>query len=144
MCVYVYMCMCVYVCVCVCVCVHMSYHINGCVLQFPNTKGKVLEGNNVHGNLCFKTPWPGIARTIHGDHKKFLETYFTPFPGTVALTGSACLTSPSLLGYYFSGDGAYRDAEGNYQITGRVDDVINTKGHRVGTAELESCLVSAA
>ncbi|KAL5473527.1 hypothetical protein EMCRGX_G028018 [Ephydatia muelleri] len=80
--------------------------------------GHVLEGNDVHGNLCFKTPWPGIAKTIHGDHNKFCETYFTPYPG----------------------DGAYRDAEGNYQITGRVDDVINTKGHRVGTAELESCL----
>ena len=66
-----------------------------------------------------------MARTIYKDHDKFLNTYFRPFPGL-----------------YFTGDGALRDEDGHYQITGRVDDVINVKGHRIGTAELESCMVS--
>ena len=66
-----------------------------------------------------------MARTIHGDHEKFLNTYFRRYPGL-----------------YFTGDGALRDEDGHYQITGRVDDVINVKGHRIGTAELESCMVS--
>lgn len=66
-----------------------------------------------------------MARTIYGDHEKFLNTYYRPYPGL-----------------YFSGDGAMRDEDGHYQITGRVDDVINVKGHRIGTAELESCMVS--
>ena len=66
-----------------------------------------------------------MARTIYGDHEKFLNTYYHPYPGL-----------------YFSGDGAMRDEDGHYQITGRVDDVINVKGHRIGTAELESCMVS--
>ena len=72
-----------------------------------------------------RRPWPGMARTIYGDHEKFLNTYYRPYPGL-----------------YFSGDGAMRDDDGHYQITGRVDDVINVKGHRIGTAELESCMVS--
>ena len=76
------------------------------------------------GNLCMRRPWPGMARTIYKDHKKYLNTYFRPYPGL-----------------YFTGDGAFRDENGHYQITGRVDDVINVKGHRIGTAELESCMV---
>ena len=67
-----------------------------------------------------------MARTIYGNHEKFLDTYYRPYPGM-----------------YFTGDGAYRDKDGHYQITGRVDDVINVKGHRLGTAELESAMVSA-
>ncbi len=77
------------------------------------------------GALCLKTPWPGIARTIVGDHKRFVETYFSPYPG-----------------YYFTGDGGHRDADGHWQITGRMDDVINVTGHRLGTAEVECALVS--
>jgi acetyl-CoA synthetase len=71
-----------------------------------------------------KAPWPGQMRTLHGDHKRFVETYFTQFPG-----------------YYFSGDGARRDEDGYWWITGRVDDVLNVSGHRLGTAEIESALV---
>lgn len=88
-------------------------------------QGKERIGPSVSGNLCIKKPWPGMARTIYGDHEKFLNTYFRPYPGL-----------------YFTGDGALRDEDGYYQITGRVDDVINVKGHRIGTAELESCMVS--
>ena len=84
-----------------------------------------MVGPSVSGNLCIRKPWPGMARTIYGDHEKFLNTYFRPYPGL-----------------YFTGDGALRDEDGYYQITGRVDDVINVKGHRIGTAELESCMVS--
>jgi acetyl-CoA synthetase len=85
--------------------------------------GKEITGNNVSGNLCIKHPWPSMARTIYGDHEKYINTYFTKYPG-----------------YYFTGDGAYRDGDGHYKITGRVDDVINIKGHRLGTAELESAM----
>ena len=84
-----------------------------------------MHGNNVAGALCLKTPWPGIARTVYGDHDRYKQTYFTTFKG-----------------YYFSGDGAYRDEQGYYQITGRVDDVINVTGHRLGTAEVEDVLVN--
>jgi len=87
--------------------------------------GKVLEGNDVSGYLCIKRPWPGQARTIHGDHKRFLKTYFSQYPP-----------------YYFTGDGCRRDEDGYYWITGRVDDVINVSGHRMGTAEVESALVA--
>merc|ERR1711872_86925 len=80
-------------------------------------------GNGVSGALCMATPWPGIARTVFGDHKRFVETYFSVFPG-----------------YYFTGDGALRDKDGFYQITGRMDDVINVTGHRLGTAEVEDAL----
>ncbi|CAI7997283.1 Acetyl-coenzyme A synthetase 2-like, mitochondrial [Geodia barretti] len=86
-------------------------------------QGNELHGPNVSGNLCIRHPWPGMARSIYGDHGRFMDTYYRPYPGL-----------------YFSGDGARRDGEGHYQITGRVDDVINVKGHRIGTAELESCL----
>jgi acetyl-CoA synthetase len=88
-------------------------------------EGKALEGNDVNGYLCIKHPWPGQARTIHGDHKRFLETYFSQYPP-----------------YYFTGDGCRRDEDGYYWITGRVDDVINVSGHRMGTAEVESALVA--
>ncbi len=87
--------------------------------------GKLIEGNDVSGYLCIARPWPGQARTIHGDHKRFLETYFSQYPP-----------------YYFTGDGCRRDEDGYYWITGRVDDVINVSGHRMGTAEVESALVA--
>ncbi len=88
-------------------------------------EGRVLEGNDVSGNLCLERTWPGQARTVWGDHERFHETYFTRFPGL-----------------YFTGDGCRRDADGYYWITGRVDDVINVAGHRLGTAEVESALVA--
>ncbi len=87
--------------------------------------GNVLEGNDVTGNLCLARPWPGQARTVYGDHKRFQETYFSRFPGL-----------------YFTGDGCRRDQDGYYWITGRVDDVLNVSGHRLGTAEVESALVA--
>jgi acetyl-CoA synthetase len=86
-------------------------------------KGNEIEGEG-EGALCIKRPWPGIMRTVYGDHDRFIETYFKMYPGK-----------------YFSGDGARRDADGYYWITGRVDDVINVSGHRMGTAEVESALV---
>jgi acetyl-CoA synthetase len=75
------------------------------------------------GNLCIKTPWPGLARTIYGDHERFIQTYFSTYKG-----------------YYFTGDGARREADGYYRLTGRVDDVINVSGHRIGTAEVEEAI----
>jgi acetyl-CoA synthetase len=86
--------------------------------------GKILEGNGVEGVLAFEEPWPSQMRTIFGDHDRFEETYFKLYPG-----------------YYFTGDGCRRDEDGYYWITGRVDDVINVSGHRMGTAEVESALV---
>jgi len=88
-------------------------------------QGHVLDGNGVSGLLALATSWPSQARTIWGDHKRYLETYFKPFPG-----------------YYFTGDGCRRDEDGFWWITGRVDDVMNVSGHRMGTAEVESALVS--
>jgi acetyl-CoA synthetase len=87
-------------------------------------QGKEIKGNPAAGNLCIKAPWPSMMRTVYGDHDRFIETYFKLYPG-----------------YYFSGDGARRDEEGYYWITGRVDDVLNVSGHRLGTAEIESALV---
>ncbi|MGD8341118.1 MAG: acetate--CoA ligase [Gammaproteobacteria bacterium] len=87
-------------------------------------EGKIREGDAV-GNLCMLDSWPGQMRTVYGDHQRFVDTYFSQFPGK-----------------YFSGDGCHRDADGDYWITGRVDDVINVSGHRMGTAEVESALVS--
>jgi acetyl-CoA synthetase len=87
--------------------------------------GRVLEGNDVTGALCLSSPWPGQARTVWGDHQRFKQTYFTQYKG-----------------YYFTGDGCRRDADGYYWITGRIDDVINVSGHRLGTAEVESALVA--
>ncbi len=88
-------------------------------------EGHELEGNDVAGLLAIKSPWPSMARTIQGDHVRFTQTYLDPFPG-----------------YYLTGDGCRRDEDGYYWITGRVDDVINVSGHRMGTAEVESALVS--
>ena len=82
-----------------------------------------MSGNEVSGSLCIKQPWPSIARTIWGDHKRYLETYFTAFPGL-----------------YFTGDGALRDEDGYYRITGRVDDVIIVSGHNLGTAPIEDAI----
>ena len=85
--------------------------------------GNEITGNNVNGLLALKTSWPGQMRTIYGDHKRFIEVYFSQFPG-----------------YYFTGDGAKRDEDGYYWITGRVDDVLNVSGHRIGTAEVEGAI----
>jgi acetyl-CoA synthetase len=89
-----------------------------------DAEGKVLEGA-CEGNLCIGDSWPGQMRTVYGDHERFVQTYFSTYPGM-----------------YFTGDGCRRDADGYYWITGRVDDVINVSGHRMGTAEVESALVS--
>tara|TARA_B000000475_G_scaffold222257_1_gene185645 strand:- start:113 stop:964 length:852 start_codon:yes stop_codon:yes gene_type:complete len=85
--------------------------------------GEEIQGNNVSGLLAIKSSWPGQMRSIYGDHKRFVETYFSQFPG-----------------YYFTGDGARRDEDGYYWITGRVDDVLNISGHRIGTAEVEGAI----
>jgi acetyl-CoA synthetase len=87
-------------------------------------QGKPLEGA-VQGNLCIAGSWPGQMRTVYGDHERFFQTYFSTYPGL-----------------YFTGDGCRRDEDGYYWITGRVDDVINVSGHRLGTAEIESALVA--
>ncbi|MFZ9079245.1 MAG: acetate--CoA ligase [Alphaproteobacteria bacterium] len=89
-----------------------------------DAEGKLLEGV-CEGNLCIAESWPGQMRTVYGDHQRFVDTYFSTYPGR-----------------YFTGDGARRDADGYYWITGRVDDVINVSGHRMGTAEVESALVA--
>lgn len=91
--------------------------------QLVDAEGKVLHGAT-EGNLCIARSWPGQMRTLWGDHDRFFQTYFTTYPGK-----------------YFTGDGCRRDADGYYWITGRVDDVINVSGHRMGTAEVESALV---
>lgn len=85
--------------------------------------GKEIFGNNVSGNLCIRKPWPGILRTTWGDHERCKQTYFSTYPGL-----------------YFTGDGALRDENGYYRITGRVDDVLNVSGHRIGTAEVENAI----
>ncbi len=87
--------------------------------------GGELSGHGVEGNLCIKFPWPGMMRTIYGDHQRFLDTYFKRFPGK-----------------YFTGDGCRRDDDGYYWITGRVDDIVIVSGHNLGTAEIESALVA--
>ena len=86
--------------------------------------GNELEGNNQSGLLCMARSWPGMMRTVYGDHERFINTYFVQYPGK-----------------YFTGDGAYRDQDGYYWLTGRVDDVLNVSGHRLGTAEIEGALV---
>jgi acetyl-CoA synthetase len=85
--------------------------------------GKEIEGNGVSGNLCIKFPWPGIIRTTYGDHERCRTTYFATYPNL-----------------YFTGDGCLRDEDGYYRITGRVDDVLNVSGHRIGTAEVENAI----
>jgi len=86
-------------------------------------KGDILEGNGVTGNLCIKFPWPGMLRTTWGDHERCRQTYFSTYENM-----------------YFTGDGCLRDEDGYYRITGRVDDVLNVSGHRIGTAELENAI----
>ena len=88
-----------------------------------NNEGEVLEGE-AEGNLVITRPWPSQMRTVFGDHQRFIDTYLKTYPGN-----------------YFTGDGARRDKDGYYWITGRVDDVLNVSGHRLGTAEVESALV---
>ena len=87
-------------------------------------EGNEVTGNNVSGLLCMSASWPGMMRGIYGDHDRFIQTYLSQYPGK-----------------YFTGDGAYRDADGYYWLTGRVDDVLNVSGHRIGTAEIEGALV---
>ena len=96
----------------------------GVKLEIVDAEGKVLDGAT-EGNLCLTDSWPGQMRSVYGDHDRFITTYFTTYPGK-----------------YFTGDGSRRDADGYYWITGRVDDVINVSGHRLGTAEIESALVA--
>jgi acetyl-CoA synthetase len=97
------------------------FGVQPCLLD---DQGNELEGNPATGNLAIKHPWPSQMRSVYGDHRRFFETYFQLYPG-----------------YYFTGDGARRDEDGYYWITGRVDDVLNVSGHRLGTAEIESALV---
>ncbi|HEY8398183.1 MAG TPA: acetate--CoA ligase [Flavihumibacter sp.] len=85
--------------------------------------GNEIQGNDVSGNLCIKFPWPSIIRTTYGDHERCRTNYFATYENM-----------------YFTGDGCYRDADGNYRITGRVDDVLNVSGHRIGTAEVENAI----
>src|SRR5207237_6420997 len=92
--------------------------------QIVDAEGKVLEGA-ASGNLCITDSWPGIMRTVFGDHQRFIDTYFKAYPGK-----------------YFTGDGCRRDEDGYYWITGRVADVINVAGHPLVTAEVESALVA--
>ena len=99
--------------------------IFGVQLEVLDNEGLVVEGNGVSGVLAIKDSWPGQMRTVYGDHDRFVSTYFETFKG-----------------YYFTGDGCRRDEDGYYWITGRVDDVINVSGHRMGTAEVESALVA--
>ncbi|MCK9404059.1 MAG: acetate--CoA ligase [Chitinophagaceae bacterium] len=85
--------------------------------------GKEIEENNISGNLCIKAPWPALLKTTYGDHERCRTNYFATYPDL-----------------YFTGDGAFRDEQGNYRITGRVDDVLNVSGHRIGTAEVENAI----
>ncbi|MGH6956397.1 MAG: AMP-binding enzyme, partial [Caulobacteraceae bacterium] len=100
-------------------------------LPLPGVQPLIVDGDGneltgeAEGNLCMRDSWPGQMRTVYGDHERFVQTYFSTFKGL-----------------YFSGDGARRDADGYWWITGRVDDVINVSGHRLGTAEVESALVA--
>jgi acetyl-CoA synthetase len=96
----------------------------GIVPEIVDGDGNVIEGEG-SGNLCIKHPWPGMMRTVFGDHDRFVQTYFSTYKGK-----------------YFTGDGCRRDGDDYYWITGRVDDVINVSGHRMGTAEVESALVA--
>jgi len=95
----------------------------GIVPELVNAEGEILDGAT-EGNLCIAGSWPGQARSVHGDHERFVQTYFSTYKAK-----------------YFTGDGCKRDEDGYYRITGRVDDVINVSGHRMGTAEVESALV---
>ena len=104
-----------------------SHPFFGVDIVLLNKEGVEQTGRDVAGMVCVRAPWPGMARTIHGDHARFLDTYLRPFPGV-----------------YFTGDGGVRDKDGYLWITGRVDDVLNVSGHRLGSAEIESALVAHA
>ena len=104
-------------------CTLPCYGIDTCVLD-PQT-GKEIETVEAEGVLAIRQPWPGITRTVLNDHERYLNVYMNPYPG-----------------YYFPGDGCKRDKDGYIWITGRVDDVLNISGHRIGTAEVESALVA--
>src|SRR5690606_12440487 len=102
---------------------HATRPLPGVQPAVMNESGLEIQGNKIEGRLAMKFPWPGIARTIYGDHQRFRETYFSAFPGK-----------------YFTGDGCKRDEDGYYRITGRVDDIIIVAGHNLGTAEIESSI----
>ena len=102
---------------------HASLPLPGIQPIIVDAEGRELKGNNVEGNLCIKFPWPSILRTTYGDHERCKQTYFSTYPGL-----------------YFTGDGAKRDHDGYLRILGRVDDVINVSGHRMGTAEVENAI----
>jgi acetyl-CoA synthetase len=102
---------------------HATLPLPGVQPILVDDKGEELKGNNITGNLCIKFPWPSIIRTTYGDHERCRQAYFATYPGL-----------------YFTGDGALRDDKGNYRITGRVDDVLNVSGHRIGTAEVENAI----
>lgn len=102
---------------------YATYPLPGIFPVLVDDKGKILEGNNVEGNLCIRYPWPSIIRTTFGNHDRCRQAYFETYPGL-----------------YFTGDGCRRDEKGMYRITGRVDDVINVSGHRLGTAEIENAI----
>jgi acetyl-CoA synthetase len=102
---------------------HATLPLPGVQPLLVDEKGEEVKGNRVGGNLCIKFPWPGIIRTTFGDHDRCRQNYFATYPNL-----------------YFTGDGALRDETGNYRITGRVDDVLNVSGHRIGTAEVENAI----
>jgi acetyl-CoA synthetase len=102
---------------------HAGYPLPGIQPCLMDADGKELEGNDIEGLLCVKYPWPSMLRTTYGDHERCRQTYFSAFENL-----------------YFTGDGARRDKDGMYRIIGRVDDVINVSGHRMGTAEVENAI----
>lgn len=102
---------------------HATLPLPGVLPVLVDENGNEVEGNGVSGNLCIKQPWPGMIRTTYGDHERCRTNYFATYANM-----------------YFTGDGSLRDAEGNYRITGRVDDVLNVSGHRIGTAEVENAI----
>jgi acetyl-CoA synthetase len=104
-----------------------SFPFFGIVPSLVDDQGREIAGNDVSGYLCLNASWPGMMRTMYGDHDRFIQTYLAQYPGK-----------------YFTGDGAYRDSDGYYWLTGRVDDVLNVSGHRIGTAEVEGALVQHA
>jgi len=102
---------------------HATLPLPGILPVLVDENGNEVEGNGVGGNLCIKHPWPGMIRTTYGDHERCRTNYFATYANM-----------------YFTGDGSLRDTEGNYRITGRVDDVLNVSGHRIGTAEVENAI----
>jgi acetyl-CoA synthetase len=102
---------------------HATLPLPGILPVLVDENGKEIEGNSVSGNLCIKMPWPGMIRTTYGDHERCRTSYFATYENL-----------------YFTGDGCLRDEVGNYRITGRVDDVLNVSGHRIGTAEVENAI----